>query len=243
MKRLLESICLLYHGLTVHIMLSAGEERWVERTPEEIDAIVSVSKNLSDWHKNLHQPASMKHRKHYHLLQQLKLFTYCAAILQSKLYNVKSLLHTESLLIFPGTKWCGKGNISSPQEELGRFQGTDKCCREHDHAVDFIEPQSAKHGIGNTHVWPITNCDDDNTFFHCLLNDQSASKLASACVGTIYFNIVQLKCFKQTYNITCADRQETHLNTRCHHFNIDTAPGVWELQPPQNFLEAYLDKN
>ncbi|XP_077564522.1 phospholipase A2-like [Haemaphysalis longicornis] len=114
----------------------------------------------------------------------------------------------------PRTKWCGKGNISSPQEELGSFRGTDKCCREHDHAVDFIEPRSTKYGIDNTHVWPMyarrrtANCEDDNVFFHCLLNDQSPSRMASACVGFIYFNVIKLKCFKQTYNITCADSKE-----------------------------------
>lgn len=243
MKSHMEFICLIYSGLSLNIIRSVGEERWASLTSEEVDAIVDASKNMTDWHEKLRQHASAKNEKNSTMRQQLKLFAYCAAVLQRKLYNLKALLHMESLLIFPGTKWCGKGNISSPEEELGMFRGTDKCCRQHDHAVDSIEPRSTKHGIVNPHVWPITNCDDDHNFFDCLLNDRSASRLASACVGTIYFNIIKLKCFKETYNITCADSPAALLNPRCHNFKIDTAASGWKIQPPKNFLEAYLNVN
>ena len=46
--------------------------------------------------------------------------------------GVNSLFSMEflrGLLIFPGTKWCGKGDIAEHYNDFGYHQETDKCCR------------------------------------------------------------------------------------------------------------------
>lgn len=48
-----------------------------------------------------------------------------------------------------GTKWCGAGNIAKDYDDLGRFNQTDSCCREHDHAQDNIGAFQKKHGLRN----------------------------------------------------------------------------------------------
>ena len=35
----------------------------------------------------------------------------------------------ESTLVFPGTKWCGKGSNSQNFEDLGEYSFADRCCR------------------------------------------------------------------------------------------------------------------
>ncbi|KYN34683.1 LIM domain kinase 1 [Trachymyrmex septentrionalis] len=50
-------------------------------------------------------------------------------------------------LIYPGTKWCGPGNVASSYNDLGQHSVEDACCREHDHCSTTIAPQQCIHGI------------------------------------------------------------------------------------------------
>ncbi|CAG9840989.1 unnamed protein product [Diabrotica balteata] len=54
-----------------------------------------------------------------------------------------------SLLIFPGTKWCGPGNIAINDNDFGTENATDACCREHDHCPDVIEGLESKYNLNN----------------------------------------------------------------------------------------------
>lgn len=58
--------------------------------------------------------------------------------------------HTKngSRFIFPGTKWCGPGNIADNDNDLGHWEDTDKCCRAHDFC-DGIEAGNSKYGLVN----------------------------------------------------------------------------------------------
>lgn len=51
-------------------------------------------------------------------------------------------------IIFPGTKWCGPGNIAPNYDDLGSLEDTDKCCRAHDHC-DNIAAGKSRDGLRN----------------------------------------------------------------------------------------------
>ncbi|EEC17995.1 phospholipase A2 precursor, putative, partial [Ixodes scapularis] len=107
---------------------------------------------------------------------------------------------SHSLVIFPGTKWCGAGDIAKNYDDLGRESKTDMCCRDHDHAYNTIAPYKTEHGLFNFQFFTMTNCLDDCKFYDCLLN---VSSLASDAVGTIYFNTLASHCFAYGYPPKC----------------------------------------
>ncbi|KAH7967074.1 hypothetical protein HPB49_022168 [Dermacentor silvarum] len=53
------------------------------------------------------------------------------------------------VLMFPGTKWCGAGNVASNYDDLGEARQADMCCREHDFAKESIPAFGAKRGVKN----------------------------------------------------------------------------------------------
>ena len=59
-------------------------------------------------------------------------------IFQRRDYNVDHTITTDSIwsfnvldriLIFPGTKWCGKGTVAESYNDLGVHKSADVCCR------------------------------------------------------------------------------------------------------------------
>lgn len=52
--------------------------------------------------------------------------------------------------IYPGTKWCGPGNIALNYTDLGYHFKEDMCCREHDNCKTFLNAGECKQGICNT---------------------------------------------------------------------------------------------
>ena len=61
----------------------------------------------------------------------------------------EEVLSIFSSAIFPGTKWCGPGNIAENIDDLGEEVETDTCCREHDHCPKSIPGRSTKFGLRN----------------------------------------------------------------------------------------------
>lgn len=55
--------------------------------------------------------------------------------------------------IYPGTKWCGQGNIASHEQDLGEEKETDICCREHDYCPDNIYSQRSKYHLINRSLY------------------------------------------------------------------------------------------
>ncbi|CAO1331269.1 unnamed protein product [Diamesa tonsa] len=96
--------------------------------------------------------------------------------------------------IYPGTKWCGPGNIAANDTDLGRLSGEDNCCREHDHCFEQIAPGHCDRSICNEGMFTRVNCECDNRFRRCLhdLNTEDSNTL-----GAIFFNVVQVICFQK----------------------------------------------
>lgn len=105
--------------------------------------------------------------------------------------------------MIPGTVWCGSGNKASNFSDLGVFEETDKCCREHDHCKDTIASLSFDHGVFNTNIFTLSHCDCDNRFRHCLLG---VNNTVSNIVGYGYFNLLKMRCFEFSHRMKCARR-------------------------------------
>ncbi|XP_013397180.1 uncharacterized protein LOC106163978 [Lingula anatina] len=95
-------------------------------------------------------------------------------------------------LLYPGTKWCGKGNTADDFHDLGESRDTDKCCRKHDHCKYTITSFRRRWGLFNYRFHTVSHCDCDEIFRNCLKN--SRNNIADM-VGRMYFNVIQMKCF------------------------------------------------
>ncbi|RZB89885.1 Phospholip A2 2 and/or PLA2G12 domain containing protein [Asbolus verrucosus] len=108
---------------------------------------------------------------------------------------------------FLGTKWCGDGNISDSYDDLGKFVGTDSCCREHDLCPDSIAADKTKYGLENTGLFTRSHCDCDRKFYECLKNVDSIS---SKSIGFTYFTILGPQCFQEDYPVVSCVKRERY---------------------------------
>ena len=83
--------------------------------------------------------------------------------------------------IFPGTKWCGNGNIAKHENDFGTQREPDKCCRTHDRCPNNIVGYATKYNYKNPSAYTISHCDCDEDFRICLrnANSQTANDVAS----------------------------------------------------------------
>ncbi|XP_051172852.1 phospholipase A2 hemilipin isoform X1 [Leptopilina boulardi] len=97
-------------------------------------------------------------------------------------------------LIYPGTKWCGPGDIAASYNDLGQHAAEDACCREHDQCPMTIGPGHCIEGLCNKSPLTRSHCDCDAKFRRCLqtLNTEVANTL-----GALFFNVIQVICFKE----------------------------------------------
>ncbi|XP_033747321.1 uncharacterized protein LOC117332499 [Pecten maximus] len=133
-------------------------------------------------------------------------------------------------LIFPGTKWCGRGQIAKEYDELGDDQEADVCCRDHDCCQDIIPCFSTKYNYFNYRFHAILHCDCDKRFRGCL--KQSVSPMASL-IGRIYFNIMGSKCFNVVMEDVCVRRSWWG---RCEEYEQQKTVKI-EDQEPYSYCE------
>ncbi|XP_077525069.1 uncharacterized protein LOC144136549 [Amblyomma americanum] len=147
----------------------------------------------------------------------------------------------KSLFIFPGTKWCGAGDVAKNYDDLGPARATDACCREHDHADDSIPAFQTKYGLRNTNLYTMTHCKDDRKFYGCLLND---STVPSVTVGKLFFNVLRTSCFDYTYPKKCVRNNAFYIplvTEKCREYKLDPAEAKqWQTFSPPNFWKDYL---
>uniref|UniRef100_A0A673KCX9 phospholipase A2 n=1 Tax=Sinocyclocheilus rhinocerous TaxID=307959 RepID=A0A673KCX9_9TELE len=117
--------------------------------------------------------------------------------------SMQTLHRSKRAWMIPGTLWCGSGNKAMAFVDLGVFEDTDKCCREHDHCKDTIASFSYDHGVFNTNIFTLSHCDCDNRFHRCLLG---VNNTMSNLVGYGYFNVLKMRCFEFSQRMQCAKR-------------------------------------
>ncbi|XP_072834799.2 protein PROCA1 [Pogona vitticeps] len=115
---------------------------------------------------------------------------------------------------YPGTLWCGAGNIAASYQELGEHRETDRCCRQHDHCHHVIHPFTYKYGYRNYRWHTISHCDCDNQLKACL---RAVNDTASRVVGQAFFNVIQVPCFKFIYKEQCV---EPYLYMWCKNYSM-----------------------
>ncbi|XP_055514100.1 protein PROCA1-like [Leucoraja erinacea] len=122
---------------------------------------------------------------------------------QPRTDNAPAPRRTKRGFTYPGTLWCGAGNIADTYDHLGEFSETDKCCREHDHCAHVIYPFSSSYGHRNLRLHTLSHCDCDAELKKCLrrVNDTS-----SRIVGQAFFNVLEVPCFDLTYEEQCVER-------------------------------------
>ncbi|XP_034557173.1 uncharacterized protein proca1 [Notolabrus celidotus] len=118
---------------------------------------------------------------------------------------------------YPGTLWCGAGNMADNYDQLGEFAETDSCCRIHDHCPHVIHAFSSKYGYTNFKWHSVCHCDCDNALKDCLrgVNDTS-----SRVVGQAFFNVIGVPCFEFAYEEQCAERHWYGMCKRYQKFPI-----------------------
>ncbi|KAF3692603.1 Group 3 secretory phospholipase A2 [Channa argus] len=115
----------------------------------------------------------------------------------------KTLKRSKRGFTYPGTLWCGAGNMADNYDQLGVFAETDSCCRTHDHCPHVIHAFSSNYGHINFKWHPICHCDCDSALKDCLrkVNDTS-----SRVVGQAFFNVIGVPCFDFVYEEQCTER-------------------------------------
>ncbi|KAH0560862.1 hypothetical protein KQX54_009483 [Cotesia glomerata] len=99
---------------------------------------------------------------------------------------------TDRLFIFPGTKWCGPGNVAQDNYDLGSDKQVDMCCRDHDLCEPKIRSGETKYGIVNHGRTPLLSCTCDEVFSNCL---KAVNSWTSQIIENIYFKLLGRKCF------------------------------------------------
>ncbi|XP_074535901.1 uncharacterized protein proca1 [Halichoeres trimaculatus] len=129
----------------------------------------------------------------------------------------KILKRSKRGFTYPGTLWCGAGNMADNYDQLGEFAETDSCCRVHDHCPHVIHAFSSNYGYTNFKWHSICHCDCDNALKACLrkVNDTS-----SRVVGQAFFNVIGVPCFEFAFEEQCAERHWYGMCKRYQKFPI-----------------------
>ncbi|KAK3730853.1 hypothetical protein QZH41_009967, partial [Actinostola sp. cb2023] len=78
--------------------------------------------------------------------------------------------------------------------------GTDVCCRAHDHCPHFVPPFQERYGIFNIFPVHIFQCSCETQFYNCLLQLNNPIALT---IGRVYFNAIRNPCFKLAKRRVC----------------------------------------
>nr|WLP01546.1 secretory phospholipase A2 isoform X3 [Androctonus crassicauda] len=138
----------------------------------------------------------------------------------------------KTLTIFPGTNWCGAGNKSEDNDELGKFDESDNCCKQHDECFDVIGANQTKYGLKNSGLTTLSHCDCDDAFYRCLKEVDSP---VSFSIGNLFFNVLRMKCFRKDYPIIGC-KKEIDIIKRCEEYDFDEGKSKeWQMFDPKKY--------
>ncbi|VDI18748.1 secretory phospholipase A2 [Mytilus galloprovincialis] len=100
-------------------------------------------------------------------------------------------------IIYPNTKWCGKGNTANNYDDLGSLDTLDSCCRTHDNCPININAFEKDYGILNIGTSTVSHCDCEDVLYECLRAIDGSQKDHATAVGISYFNVLHPKCIKK----------------------------------------------
>ncbi|XP_038214166.1 phospholipase A2-like [Zerene cesonia] len=136
-------------------------------------------------------------------------------------------------LIYPGTKWCGAGNIADGYDDLGTEEEADFCCREHDNCPDVILAGESKYNLTNNAFYSRLSCQCDLTFRKCLHDAQTKT---AQKIGLVYFDVLGTKCFREDFPTTGCKRRSGWLKKKCVEYLYDeTAPKRYQWFDVPNY--------
>ncbi|CAL8115676.1 unnamed protein product [Orchesella dallaii] len=142
-------------------------------------------------------------------------------------------LHEKSFLIYPGTHFCGVGNNAKNDSDLGYYRETDVCCREHDSCTESVSGWSCHPTIKELCNWaPFTrsHCSCDDKFRECL---QRSEESAAHTIGTLFFSVFGLKCYRKEYPATSCQEYGGFLNIHCQKYKYD-----YSREPIYQFFDS-----
>ncbi|XP_043287652.1 phospholipase A2-like isoform X2 [Venturia canescens] len=124
--------------------------------------------------------------------------------------------------IYPGTLWCGGGNIAKNDDDLGVFAASDACCQAHDKCPENIEAGNSLGPLLNNGAFTRSACFCDQQFYHCLKN---VSSPIATNIGITYFNVLRPQCFALEYPIEkCARHARNRIvDRKCAVYKLDTS--------------------
>ncbi|RZC31873.1 acidic phospholipase A2 PA4, partial [Asbolus verrucosus] len=129
--------------------------------------------------------------------------------------------------IYPGTKWCGPGHVADNFTDLGHHYREDMCCRDHDNCPDNLPRGECRQGICNDSPFTRSHCDCDAAFRRCL---QNVNTETANTIGAIFFNVVQVICFKE--RSPCSQWQRNGYTKA----ESDELCSQWKYRPSEKYI-------
>lgn len=130
---------------------------------------------------------------------------------KTTLGNILNQFADKFRAIFPGTLWCGDGNIAKNETDLGFFNKTDACCRTHDNCKINIEAGDTRCNLKNNGIFTRSAYSCDREFYDCLKEVHSPVSKQIQCT---YFNLLRPQSFK----CVCPTNTTTDNDTECNDY-------------------------
>ncbi|XP_045623495.1 phospholipase A2 isoform X1 [Procambarus clarkii] len=136
-------------------------------------------------------------------------------------------------IIYPGTKWCGTGNVAEGLDDLGPLREVDACCRDHDLCPDDLEPGQTRHNISNDSPFTMTHCDCNESFRKCL---RSVGSGEAKEVGSAYFSTGLFQCYRLARPVRGCKQWAGLLTQACQEYDYDeSGEPRWQVFDMKSF--------